>query len=839
MKVVTFEGETGKVVKLKVKPDIQVTHGSIILLYKLKDDQLPLKLRAQDFGKVKSILVKEGELIKKGCPLLELETCTHATVIKDMCAECGADLREEEKKSGRASVAMVHSIPELLVSKEQAKALGRADQQRLLNSRQLVLLVDLDQTLVHTTNDNIPANLKDVYHFTLGYPSPWYHTRLRPGTKRFLQEISKLYEMHICTFGARMYAHKIASFLDPQGRYFSHRILSRDECFDAMTKTANLKDLFPCGDDMVCIIDDREDVWKFAPNLVHVKPYHFFRHTGDINAPPGFSKQEKDDKEGYDAEELANEHKDLKAPGESGAGKREEVITDKDDVGESEDISQDVPSLQGDKDSKEGSQEEKIEKQRKELANMIVSEKADVIVEAVNGISSDPESDEKVCNNVSEQNEKTMESESCKETLEGERKEDKVQVEGIRSSKPDINEEVLVEKPKSEDPLEVLEKGPIEKLKSEEPLETSSESTIESRDEEPLLDPPDLDDYLLHLEDILKKIHGTFYKIYDDMVKNNSQSIPNLKTIVPHVRKSVLRDVSIVFSGVVPTKVPLSRSKPFAIAKQLGAEVKDRVIPGETTHVVAAKAGTVKVREAQKLTGIHLVTPDWLWCSGERWEHVDERLFLLFPENGTKKHKKRKQKDKEDKDEGEETMKEDDQGVDCPDFLGDCSSEEDREEAATPRESQEKPGAQRDQEFKESLHPMMFMGMTDVQEMSKEVDSELTDDEDENDDDASRGGRKRVLEDDNSESSSSSLSGDSPHGWKKDGTVKRRRIDQEDEEEEQKEEEEEMPSTKFRRGEGYPSDVSCGEEGSSSEDDTQKWASLEEWLTQETSSSQS
>ena len=38
---------------------------------------------------------------------------------------------------------------------------------------------------------------------------------------------------------------------------------------------------------MVCIIDDREDVWNFAPNLVHVKPYNFFKNTGDINAPPG------------------------------------------------------------------------------------------------------------------------------------------------------------------------------------------------------------------------------------------------------------------------------------------------------------------------------------------------------------------------------------------------------------------------------------------------------------------------------------------------------------------------------------------------------------------------
>ena len=40
---------------------------------------------------------------------------------------------------------------------------------------------------------------------------------------------------------------------------------------------------------MVCIIDDREDVWGYAPNLVHVKPYVFFKNAGDINAPEKFN----------------------------------------------------------------------------------------------------------------------------------------------------------------------------------------------------------------------------------------------------------------------------------------------------------------------------------------------------------------------------------------------------------------------------------------------------------------------------------------------------------------------------------------------------------------------
>lgn len=52
--------------------------------------------------------------------------------------------------------------------------------------------------------------------------------------------------------------------------------------------------LFPCGEDLVCIIDDREDVWEYGPNLIHVKPYHFFQHTGDIHAPPELTKCEND-----------------------------------------------------------------------------------------------------------------------------------------------------------------------------------------------------------------------------------------------------------------------------------------------------------------------------------------------------------------------------------------------------------------------------------------------------------------------------------------------------------------------------------------------------------------
>src|SRR2546429_9515820 len=44
----------------------------------------------------------------------------------------------------------------------------------------------------------------------------------------------------------------------------------------------------------------------FVPNLIHVKPYHFFKHTGDINAPPGLEKREKDEGPVREAEVSSN-----------------------------------------------------------------------------------------------------------------------------------------------------------------------------------------------------------------------------------------------------------------------------------------------------------------------------------------------------------------------------------------------------------------------------------------------------------------------------------------------------------------------------------------------------
>lgn len=157
----------------------------------------------------------------------------------------------------------------------------------------------MDQTIIHATvdptvaewqqdvnNPNHPA-VKDVRQFQLNEgpgsgQGCWYYIKLRPGLTQFLENVAKLYELHIYTMGTRAYAAHIATIVDPDRKIFGDRILSRDESGSLTAK--NLQRLFPVDTKMVVIIDDRGDVWKWSDNLVKVTPYDFFIGIGDINS---------------------------------------------------------------------------------------------------------------------------------------------------------------------------------------------------------------------------------------------------------------------------------------------------------------------------------------------------------------------------------------------------------------------------------------------------------------------------------------------------------------------------------------------------------------------------
>ncbi|XP_005373173.2 PREDICTED: RNA polymerase II subunit A C-terminal domain phosphatase isoform X2 [Chinchilla lanigera] len=655
------------------------------------------RLRSERAGVVRELCAQPGQVVTPGALLVRLEGCSHPVVMKGLCAECGQDLTQLQSKNGKqhmplstATVSMVHSVPELMVSSEQAEKLAREDQQRLHRNRKLVLMVDLDQTLIHTTEQHCPQmSNKGIFHFQLGRGEPMLHTRLRPHCKDFLEKIAKLYELHVFTFGSRLYAHTIAGFLDPEKKLFSHRILSRDECIDPFSKTGNLRNLFPCGDSMVCIIDDREDVWKFAPNLITVKKYVYFPGTGDVNAPLGSRESQMRKKVNHSSKstDVLEQVPSVKDPEE---GRRIPGVEQNNGLGKPTrelNGNEAGPEAAGKADERDSWPPDRapssISPSNCELADapehqVSCEQGGETSPEAQPSqgtpgtdldfdLSSDSESSES-------EGQKSSTSDGENEEKKGRKKAPATQ-DGARISQqggaadtgggklegagptgesgagvpvynkgPDLD----IQEESERDGLCGLGNGCVDKKEAETESQNSEQSGItagESLDQsvEEEEEDTDDDDHLIHLEEILVRVHTDYYTKYDRYLNKELEEAPDIRKIVPELKSKVLADVTVIFSGLHPTNFPVEKTREHYHATALGAKVLTQLVlspdaPDRATHLIAARSGTEKVRQAQECRHLHVVSPDWLWSCLERWDKVEEQLFPLTDDD-TRAHR--------------------------------------------------------------------------------------------------------------------------------------------------------------------------------------------------------
>ena len=597
--------------------------------------------------------------------------------------------------------------------------------------------------------------------------------------------------------------------------------------------------LFPCGDKMVCIIDDREDVWNFAQNLIHVKPYRFFQGTADINAPPGLTKNEHDsepvhhqvrrvsrshsvDKE-KEGEEVKVDDKEIKGDnsksvmeGESDKSELNVVSGDietenKDDIkqntkqDESENIFVDkLNEMKTEHSVDNGTKKLSGSHSDSENNNQNVRDQIDSVIEKTECV----DQSELEINNDMNQSEKKEESDNVNSTSKyaddtNSEEVDKNKITStIETKSKETDDDVGSRENMEETGMEIDNKTPdeIDKTEDESSLSLTKETKIRESDgansddainEEANIDNladddieiewDDEDDYLLYLEEILTRIYKTFFDFNDELKsKKEKNEIPDLKDIISYIKRKVLKGVNVVFSGVFPTNIVPEKSRAFIVAKALGANVHTNIIPKSdvekglsTTHLVAAKLGTNKVRMAQKVKGIKIVNPNWLWSCAERYEHVDERLFPLdkesykmencdSPDVTKDKNRKRKSDPEEVSDEsnsGKRLRKSD--GESAQILVDDNSNE-----ASTSVQTAENENPV----FVSTFNPLLAFSDDDLACMDKEVEEIMDEDQDNNssEDEVERDSRMRsfVLSE-NASSSEDSLSGDLPRGWKR------------------------------------------------------------------------
>ncbi|KAF0990488.1 hypothetical protein HZS_1500 [Henneguya salminicola] len=224
-----------------------------------------------------------------------MPACKHRTIMKGMCCDCGLILSSHQlSELTRDVVSMVHSIPDLLVNIEEAKEIGSRDITRLLNQQKLILIVDLDHTLVHACpviNQSTPTPISDQADiYRLKANSTFLDVAIRPHSVNFLDKLSQFFELHVFTLGTRDYAHQVVRMLDPENKLINDRIRSRCDSTSSISKEQEIARIFPTGEHMVIVLDDRRDVWGGVDNIIQVVPFFFFDENETNRATPVFTR---------------------------------------------------------------------------------------------------------------------------------------------------------------------------------------------------------------------------------------------------------------------------------------------------------------------------------------------------------------------------------------------------------------------------------------------------------------------------------------------------------------------------------------------------------------------
>lgn len=433
----------------------------------------------------------------------------------------------------RATVVRAHGSTALKISEDVAIRAEEEAKRRLLSNRKLSLVVDLDQTIIHATVDPTVAEwqkdpdnpnynaVKDVQSFQLLDNGPggrgcWYYIKLRPGLREFLENISKFYELHIYTMGTRAYAQNIAKIVDPNRKIFGDRILSRDESGSLTVKT--LHRIFPVDTKMVVIIDDRGDVWSWSNNLVKVTPYDFFVGIGDINSS---------------------------------------FLPKRQDIPPAEPVKPLPPTSAPEEEPKQEPDAPTEDKTNGPMATPVTAVTEEKLTPSPLKIQLPPKPNGETTS--LEEQLVAMSGGDNPELLKVQTNEQNEKIATQMEDKPLLRRQ------------EILDKADKEAAEKEQSPESGDETPSDTHRRHNLLH--DDDDELRYLEANLRNVHQRFYEGYEKSRSgaqgarlaqlkgekspkkrpiDDLENVPDIGTIIPKMKRSVLKGVSIVFSGVVP-----------------------------------------------------------------------------------------------------------------------------------------------------------------------------------------------------------------------------------------------------------------------------------------------
>ncbi|XP_030451665.1 RNA polymerase II C-terminal domain phosphatase-like 4 [Syzygium oleosum] len=216
--------------------------------------------------------------------------CSHPLICEGECLKCERAVDDDDH-----SLPFGFLHPSLRLSYEYADRIREVITTAALEMKKLHLVLDLDHTLLHTirlsnltpeeeerlkpeAERNAEGGVEgggDVF-LVESETSEGFITKLRPFVREFLREADQMFQLTVYTMGGRVYSSRMTKLLDPDGKYFSDRVIAREDC--TLRGRKNL-DMVLAKESNILIMDDTESVWPdHTDNLIAIEPFYYFSH---------------------------------------------------------------------------------------------------------------------------------------------------------------------------------------------------------------------------------------------------------------------------------------------------------------------------------------------------------------------------------------------------------------------------------------------------------------------------------------------------------------------------------------------------------------------------------
>ena len=255
---------------------------NIVKCYLNNNKEKSKYIKSPIYGWILNYISDEKKLI--------LEPCKHDTFYVNLCVKCGFKKTEQyDNQNNTKGYGFLTS--DFTYSKGKAESLEKYAVKNYLKEEKLILLLDLDNTIIHTSQIRILSEeikiLKDKYKDYLAKVpikdeinrNDLILVKFRPFLKTFLKNIKNKYEIFIYTQGTKEYATAIIQYINinfENDSLSTNRMMYRILDENGLAKIKSIKNVFPTQENMILIIDDIIEVWNEKDNLIQIYPYKFF-----------------------------------------------------------------------------------------------------------------------------------------------------------------------------------------------------------------------------------------------------------------------------------------------------------------------------------------------------------------------------------------------------------------------------------------------------------------------------------------------------------------------------------------------------------------------------------